>query len=731
MEVIEVAIGPIAGDGTLRVEVLRSSAGEASANVALDVDRLLTRRLELQQAVLASSVPKRALLSETERPLREVGATLFSALLGSRDIAGCYRASAALAAAQGQELRVVLRIDDPSLAALPWEAMYDDTLSVYLCRHEQLVRQVPVPSVAAPLAVRPPLRILGIASSPYGLPALDVEKEKKQLTRALSSLYDDGQIVVQWVPDATWAGLHDILLRQKWHVVHFIGHGGFDPDRDEGVLALVGEDGRYDLIEASRLVTLLGQAQPMPRLVVLNSCSGAVIGARDLFSSTAAALVRGGVSAVAAMQYEISDSAAAAFARGFYTAIASDRGVDEATSSGRVAIIGTGAKTLEWVTPVLYLRGSSSRLFALPSVEPGDGGLPRTPKAHVPGQGIDPATKNPPTTKRGRSKLPWPLIMRVMTVAGLLLLAAIVATVSAVYGSSHEGASGPHATTSSSVIPACPKGKASLQLFGSTAFMPIARDAAKAYMGYCHNASITVNPGVNDADSAFGLTKVCNAPASSAESMIAMFDGPSSSCPKLTPNLMGALILSVVVNTHLSYLFPRGDPAVSQLDEIFDKPGDQGYIAVGRRSGSGTRRAFFMDVLDQNPSTQMPDEGNCPPPTGRPFSNFRSCTEDSTQDLLNFVDKTPNAIGYAALAQPNAAYPNVFPLSINPDSSPSPGNVLNKSYKFWVIEHLYASAQLTTLAHDFLDFLPHYLEKYKSSDFVACSAALKKLPDGC
>ena len=104
----------------------------------------------------------------------------------------------------------------------------------------------------------------------------------------------------------------------------------------------------------------------MTRLVVLNSCAGAASGPTDVFSGTAAALVRGGVSAVAAMQYEISDPAAVAFCRGFYGAIARGRGVDEAVSSGRVAILGLSGRTLEWVTPVLYLRGRDSRLFTVP-----------------------------------------------------------------------------------------------------------------------------------------------------------------------------------------------------------------------------------------------------------------------------------------------------------------------------------------------------------------------------
>jgi hypothetical protein len=207
---------------------------------------------------------------------------------------------------------------------------------------------------------------------------LDVDKEKEQLERALDRLAGAGLVEVVWAPSAVWADLQDELLSGTWHVVHYIGHGDFDPDRDEGVLTLVREeDGRADVVEASRLVDLLRQARPVPRLVVLNSCSGAAAGTTDLFSGTAAALVRGGVSAVAAMQYEISDPAAVAFARGFYGAVARGRGVDEAVSSGRVAIMGLSGRTLEWVTPVLYLRGRDSRLFTLPVASSSGGRVTR------------------------------------------------------------------------------------------------------------------------------------------------------------------------------------------------------------------------------------------------------------------------------------------------------------------------------------------------------------------
>ena len=69
-------------------------------------------------------------------------------------------------------------------------------------------------------------------------------------------------------------------------------------------------------MNASSLADLFNEAEPTPRLVVLNSCMSGMGGTTELFSGTAAALVRSGIHAVAAMQFTISDVAALAFARG-------------------------------------------------------------------------------------------------------------------------------------------------------------------------------------------------------------------------------------------------------------------------------------------------------------------------------------------------------------------------------------------------------------------------------
>jgi hypothetical protein len=364
---IEVAISPSGKPGRFRVEVVRSPAGEASTEVSLNTGRLLAGRAAFEEGLLASGLTTMRDLTAAERAVREVGQALFTALLGTGEVAGLYRASAALADVRDEGLRIVARLDAPELAGLPWEAMYDAGAGGFVCRRHRLVRHVPVAAAHPPLAIRPPLRVLGVISNPDDQQALDAGRERAQLTRAMAGLVGQGLAELVWAPSATWDGLQQTLMAGPWHVLHFIGHGDFDPSRDEGVLALTREDGQADVVEADRFADLLRQARPMPRLVVLNACAGAAVGRGDLFSGTAAALARSGVAAVTAMQYSVTDSAAMAFARGFYPALAHGRSLDEAVSAGRLAILGTSNRTLEWITPVMYLRGRDTRLFALPS----------------------------------------------------------------------------------------------------------------------------------------------------------------------------------------------------------------------------------------------------------------------------------------------------------------------------------------------------------------------------
>ncbi|KFF58902.1 hypothetical protein JF66_15030 [Cryobacterium sp. MLB-32] len=362
---IELLIRPGSTRGDYRVDVVRApTSGRPSGTLHLDVDAILDRLPELELTVLASAAHGRRAIPVQEQPLHDVGKQLFEALF-SGSISAAYHASQGAVQQSGQQLRLVLRLAAPELAALPWETLYDPEDESYLCRRESLLRHIPASDYNPnPMEVDPPLRVLGIVAAPRDLPPLDTDAEKLHLTEALTPSVQDGLVELVWAPEATWDGIQAELRNGPWHVVHFIGHGDYDVSGNEGRVALVSPQGRSHMVEASGLADLLREASPSPRLVVLNSCSSGESGQEDLFSASAAALVRGGISAVAAMQFTVSDGAAIAFARGFYGAIAAGREVDEAAGSGRRSILGLG-RTLEWVTPVLYVRGGSTRLFTI------------------------------------------------------------------------------------------------------------------------------------------------------------------------------------------------------------------------------------------------------------------------------------------------------------------------------------------------------------------------------
>jgi hypothetical protein len=346
--------------GSYRLHI-SSPAGDDSVHIGLDPARLGVDSDTLQAQVLASAATSRSMkVPELERPLREVGQALFEAVFQA-SAGALFLSSRNEVERAGGRLRIVLRLRPPELAVLPWELLFSSHYGGYLCRRSPMVRYVDAPEPVRPLTVTPPLRVLGMTALPGDLAALDADTERRRLQQLLAPLQARGLITVDWVRGQSWEAAQDALYG-GCQVFHFIGHGGFDPDRGEGVIAFADERGRRQLVGASLLADLLSIADPMPRLVVLNSCQTGAGADTDVFSSTAATLVRT-VPAVAAMQFAVTDDAAAVFSRAFYQALVHNRGVDEAVRAGRIALTGWNTATLEWVTPVLYLRSRDSHLF--------------------------------------------------------------------------------------------------------------------------------------------------------------------------------------------------------------------------------------------------------------------------------------------------------------------------------------------------------------------------------
>lgn len=345
--------------------VVQSPAGETHATMIFPYDELALKEhlLNLERALLHSGESRRRIQSPEQQAVQDFGQGLCDALLVG-EVRSCFEISRSRASGQGKGLRLKLRIQAPELAGLPWEFLYDRRENTFLALSAQtpIVRYLTLPRAVEPLAVGMPLRLLGMVASPQGMQALDTRRERRRLEEALAGLVNEGIVEVTWVEGETWRDLQRVLRAGPWHILHFIGHGGFDPVTDEGTVLLCNEAGDPHMLTANQFAELVVSLHA-PRLVVLNSCEGGKGGKQDVFSSTASALVRRGIPAVVAMQYEITDRAAIEFSRSFYEAVAESFPIEVAMAEARRAIYLTMSNSVEWGIPTLFSHAPNGVLF--------------------------------------------------------------------------------------------------------------------------------------------------------------------------------------------------------------------------------------------------------------------------------------------------------------------------------------------------------------------------------
>lgn len=308
---------------------------------------------------------------ETPPPLtpQQLGRRLYEAVF-SGPMRTQLRRSLDAATTQGKGLRIRLRLSNvPELAELPWEYLYatDDDLDRALATatHTPIVRYLDLAQPEAPLAMRPPLRILGVVANPQGTVPLNVEQEWRQLHDALADLMSRQLLTLERLATPTLAALQNRLRGAPVHVLHFIGHGDFDEATESGLLLLEDAQGNPAPVSADQLGTLLHNHRAL-RLAFLNACQGAQGAQRNPFGGVAQKLVQQGLPSVLAMQFPISDRAAITLAHTFYQALADGYPIDAATSEARNALYLAGNER-EWGTPVLFTRADDNRLLELPS----------------------------------------------------------------------------------------------------------------------------------------------------------------------------------------------------------------------------------------------------------------------------------------------------------------------------------------------------------------------------
>lgn len=309
---------------------------------------------------------------------RVVGRMLYSALFQG-DLAHLFercRAAFARDDNAGLRLRLKFLLNDTEarfLAELPWEWLWDPRLSTFLSTDLKtpVVRDFATRHIQVnTLESASPIRILVVDPAPSDLHGVSAGEEITRMKEELGQLVKAGQIELLQLEESTAEALRHALRDQGIHVLHFMGHGGYDEDSGFGAVFFTRPDGTKDQVDGQQLADSL-KTIPELRLVVLNACTTARhaghAGAPLNYGAASAVLEWAGVPAVIANQHPISNAIAPCISRIFYRRLAEGDDVEGALTEVRRQL---QKRSSEWATPVLFLAARRGKLFG---AKPGPG----------------------------------------------------------------------------------------------------------------------------------------------------------------------------------------------------------------------------------------------------------------------------------------------------------------------------------------------------------------------
>lgn len=374
----------------------RGSRGERAREQELGggftVPRLMSFRVNVGNAI-ARVQP---LEGESLDMARELHEALFAGEL--RDL---YVRLSGVAADQKQRLLVRLMIEDTNLQAVPWEAACRPQSSHgFLASAADMLITRGVNSVDPwePRELRRSLVVLPVLAIPD-------RSALEGLEMVLKEHVESG--AVELLPAIEGAAARNPVLFERLrsgpspHVLHFLGHGGFDNQRNPVIRLADDADGEKMLLPIEVFAEELRASFNTMRMIYLQACSGARPG---VFASAAELLARSGVDAVVAHLWPVRAEVARAAAQDFYAHLIGARagGGDVGASmqaSRRTLLAGCA----DGFSPVLYLRGSDPRLFDLEERRL------RPPKARAAGRGA--ANGELPPALRALLQGPFSLIL--------------------------------------------------------------------------------------------------------------------------------------------------------------------------------------------------------------------------------------------------------------------------------------------------------------------------------
>jgi tetratricopeptide (TPR) repeat protein len=270
--------------------------------------------------------------------------------------------------------RVRLTVDDPALARVPWELLFDPATEGALALRGPFVRGIDTEAGARALAVEPPLRVLIADASPSDQPALASQLEARDVEAELAQLTGEGRIEVGILPNVTLSTLRNALREaasadppRPFHVLHWIGHGDVDLRTGANVLMFEDRDGASDPVDGNQLANVLHGSDI--RLVLLNACHSAAptptqTPSAETTRGIAEVLLTSGIPAVVGMRVSVLDPTARRFSSEFYASLADGSAIDDAALDARRLVLGRApGDAAEIGVPVIYLRAGSGVLL--------------------------------------------------------------------------------------------------------------------------------------------------------------------------------------------------------------------------------------------------------------------------------------------------------------------------------------------------------------------------------
>lgn len=270
-----------------------------------------------------------------------------------------------------QQCELGISSEDPQLLNLPWELLYCSDyqfLAPSLAGIYRSLESFAVRAEMKPLS-QDRLNILLVIARPYGETDVSFQTIARPLLQSLEPISNRVNLKVLRPP--SFEQLERELNANKgfYHIVHFDGHGGFDPnsvgfqhsfgEAGQGVLVFENADGSEQIVTAAQIAQSLTDCQ-VP-LFVLNACRSAQEG-NGSFSSVATRLVSLGAKSVVAMSYNVYVVAAKHFIGRLYEQLAMGSSVQVAVAAGRRELLNKpmryspkgDLRLQDWMVPILY-----------------------------------------------------------------------------------------------------------------------------------------------------------------------------------------------------------------------------------------------------------------------------------------------------------------------------------------------------------------------------------------